>query len=194
MSTSKASVTRGPSSSTVLNIRLVEETVNNVVQRQYTYGLQLISENQVVGNTWTTSFYGVDGSGSVRQLTNSAGAVTDTYEYDAFGNLIASTGSTPNAYLYRGERYEAHLGLYYLRARWYNPVTGRFMTRDPYSGSIYDPASLHRYNYGRANPVNFIDPSGRASMADYGLLLANSVAQAATVASATVGAAAGPIA
>jgi len=85
---------------------------------------------------------------------------------DAFGNLIASTGSTPNAYLYRGERYDADLGLYYLRARWYNPVTGRFMTRDPNSGSIYDPASLHRYNYGRANPSNYIDPSGRASIAE----------------------------
>ncbi len=46
------------------------------------------------------SFYGYDGFGTVHQLTNSAGAVTDTYEYDAFGNKVNSTGTTPN-YLYR---------------------------------------------------------------------------------------------
>jgi len=110
-----------------------------------------------------------------------AGAVTDTYEYDAFGNLIASTGTTPNTYLYRGERYDSDLGLYYLRARWFNPVTGRFMTRDPYQGSIYDPASLHRYNYSRANPVNFIDPSGRAAATEYAQLALNVAARVTLV-------------
>ena len=148
--------------------QVVEELVNGQVSRQYTYGLERINELQTVNNTPTASFYQYDGRGTVRMLTNSAGAVTDTYEYDAFGNEIAHTGSTPNAYLYRGERYDSDLGLYYLRARWYNPVTGRFMTRDPYEGSIYDPASLHRYNYSRVNPVNFIDPSGRAAAFDYG--------------------------
>jgi len=162
--------------------QVVADVVNGQIRRTYTYGLERISELQMVNGAPTASFYQYDGRGTVRLLTNSAGAVTDSYEYDAFGNLIASTGSTPNAYLYRGERYDADLGLYYLRARWYNPVTGRFMTRDPDSGSIYDPASLHRYNYGRANPVNYIDPSGRASMSDYALLLTNSVAQAAVVA------------
>ena len=121
--------------------QVVEELVNGQVSRQYTYGLERINELQTVNNTPTASFYQYDGRGTVRMLTNSAGAVTDTYEYDAFGNEIAPTGSTPNAYLYRGERYDSDLGLYYLRARWYNPVTGRFMTRDPYEGSIYDPAA-----------------------------------------------------
>jgi RHS repeat-associated protein len=163
--------------------QVVEELVNGQVTRQYTYGLERISELQTVNNALTASFYQYDGRGTVRMLTNSAGAVIDTYEYDAFGNLIAISGSTPNAYLYRGERYDSDLGLYYLRARWYNPATGRFMTRDPYQGSIHDPASLHRYNYTSANPVNFIDPSGRADLADYGLLAANSVARGAVVTS-----------
>jgi uncharacterized protein RhaS with RHS repeats len=56
-------------------------------------------------------------------------AVTDTYDYDAFGNKINSTGTTPNNFLYRGEMYDSDLGLYYLRARYYNPLTGRFMGR-----------------------------------------------------------------
>src|SRR6185437_3670325 len=104
---------------------------SGVVTRTYTYGLQRISEDQVINGAWAPSFYSYDGGGSVRQLTNSAGAVTDTYEYDAFGNQIIHTGATPNNYLYRGEAFDGDLGLYYLRARWMNPLTGRFMSRDP---------------------------------------------------------------
>jgi uncharacterized protein RhaS with RHS repeats len=50
--------------------------------------------------------------------------VTDTYDYDAFGNKINSTGTTPNNYLYRGEQFDSDLSMYYLRARYYNPLTG----------------------------------------------------------------------
>jgi RHS repeat-associated protein len=111
------------------------------VTRTYTYGLERISENQIISNVWTPSFYQYDGRGTVRMLTNSAGAVTDTYEYDAFGNLLNHTGSTPNNYLYRGEQWDPDLSLYYLRARYYNPLTGRFMSQDPYGGEVHNPAS-----------------------------------------------------
>ena len=57
--------------------------------------------------------------------------ITDTYDYDAFGNKINSTGTTPNNYLYQGEEYDPDLGLYYLSARYYNPLTGGFMSQDP---------------------------------------------------------------
>jgi RHS repeat-associated protein len=97
----------------------------------------------------------------VRQLTNAAGGVTDSYEYDAFGNALQTSGSTPNNYLYRGEQYDPDLGLYYLRARYYNPTTGRFMSRDPYDGNQADPRSLHKYLYAGGDPVNFVDPLGR---------------------------------
>src|ERR1700756_338050 len=99
--------------------------------------------------------------GSVRQLVNASGAITDTYEYDAFGNEINSTGTTPNNYLYRGEQYDPDLGLYYLRARYYNPATGRFMGRDPNEGTPLIPATLHKYLYTGGDPVNRIDPRGR---------------------------------
>ena len=134
---------------------------SNVVTRTYTYGLQRISEDQVVNNTWTPSFYSYDGMGSVRQLTNTAGAVTDSYEYDAFGNEVAHTGTTPNNYLYRGEQFDSDLGLYYLRARYYNPTTGRFMSRDPNKGNGLDPRTLHKYLYAGGDPVDAIDPTGR---------------------------------
>jgi RHS repeat-associated protein len=147
--------------------QVVEEVVNGAVQQKYSYGLQRISENQVVNNVWTPSFYGYDGGGSVRQLTNSAGAITDKYDYDAFGNLVNSTGTTPNDYRYRGEQYDPDLGLYYLRARYYNPATGRFLSRDPREScncSIKHPGSLHKYLYASGDPINRLDPSGRADV------------------------------
>ena len=141
---------------------------SGVVTRTYTYGLQRISENlspAVTGNsTWTPSFYGYDGGGSVRQLTNSAGVVTDEYEYDAYGNSFTKSGTTPNNYLYRGEQFDPDLGLYYLRARYYNPNTGRFMSRDPEDGKPIDPQPLHKYLYAGGDPVNRIDPTGRSNL------------------------------
>jgi RHS repeat-associated protein len=146
--------------------QVMEETANGVVQRRYTYGRQRISETQFINGAWTTSYYGYDGQGNVRQLTNSAGVVTDTYDYDAYGNLVNHTGTTPNVYLYRGERYDPDMGLYYMCGRWYNPLTGRFMSRDPNeeccSNSIPE-AAKNKYIYADSDPVNRVDPSGRST-------------------------------
>jgi len=138
------------------------------VSRTYTYGLQRISQVQITGNV--LSYYQYDGGGSVRQLTNSVGQVTDSYEYDAFGNSFTKTGTTPNNYLYRGEQYDSDLGLYYLRARYYNPATGRFLSRDPEDGHAWDPKSLHKYLYAGGDPVNEIDPLGRESILETGAI------------------------
>lgn len=146
----------------------VEELVGGAVTRQYTYGLQRISQNQPISNVWTASFYGYDGGGNVRTLTNSAGAITDDYEYDAFGNSFTKLGTTPNVYLYRAEQYDPDLGLYYLRARYYNPATGRFMSRDPENGRPLNPGSLHKYLYADGDPVNGLDRSGWADEEEQG--------------------------
>ncbi|MGH7787861.1 MAG: RHS repeat-associated core domain-containing protein [Candidatus Binatia bacterium] len=124
----------------------------------YIYGHDLLRQTQPVIGTRTYLF---DGQHSTRQLTNTGGAVTDAYTYDAFGVLLASTGSTPNLYLFGGEQLDPNVGFYYLRARYYAQAVGRFLTADPATGSIYDPASLHRYLYAHANPVSNSDPSGR---------------------------------
>jgi RHS repeat-associated protein len=141
--------------------QVMDELTGGAVTRTYTYGLQRISQDQVISNTWTPSFYGYDGFGSVRNLTGSAGAITDTYDYDAFGNKINSTGTTPNNYLYRGEQYDPDLGLYYLRARYYNPLTGRFMSKDPEDHSPTNPNALDMYLYAGGDPVNAVDPTGQ---------------------------------
>jgi RHS repeat-associated protein len=153
--------------------QVVEElNAAGAVQRQYTYGLQRISQNQFMNGAWTPSFYGYDGGGNVRLLTNSAGTVTDQYEYDAFGNSFTKVGTTPNNYLYRGEQFDPDLGLYYLRARYYNPLTGRFLSRDPKAGNPYDSKTLHRYTYAGGDPANLIDPSGKGIAVERILLIA----------------------
>ncbi len=152
--------------------QVVDEIVNGVVVRTYTYGHDLISQNQLIGGTWRVSFYGKDGHGSVRYLTDALAVVTDTYDYDAFGNLIAASGSTPNERLFAGEQFDANVGFYYLRARYMNPNTARFLSMDSSGGSQYDPLSLHKYLYANANPVSNVDPSGHSSIAEVTLTCA----------------------
>ena len=122
----------------------------------YTIGEGIISQER----DSKQSYYIADGHGSIRHLTDSEGVITDSYVYDSWGNLISSTGGTINNYLYCGEQYDSTTGLYYLRARYMNPETGIFITMDTYSGSLFDPVSLHKYLYANANPVTYSDPSG----------------------------------
>jgi RHS repeat-associated protein len=138
--------------------QVVEELQNGAVARVYSYGLERISQKLVNPNQ--LSFYGYDGHGSVRFLTDATGATTDTYDYDAFGVLISSTGSTPNNYLFAGEQFDPALGVYYNRARYYDQLLGRFWTMDTLQGDPQSPASLHKYLYAGANPVDRRDPSG----------------------------------
>jgi RHS repeat-associated protein len=147
--------------------QVIDELVNGSVNRTYAYGLQRISQNQLIGGVWTPSFYGYDGHGSVRYLTNAASTVTDKYQYDAFGNLIASTGSTPNNYRFSGEPFDPALGMYQMRARWYRQATGRFVTRDPLEGRCCTPLSWNPYIYASDNPVNRIDPNGKEDSIEY---------------------------
>jgi len=129
----------------------------------YTYGHDLIAQRQASGNV--LHFFGYDGSGNTRYLTATNATISDTYVYDAFGTLLTSTGSTPNDYRFSGEQFDSSLGFYYLRARYLNPGTGRFWTRDTLAGQNDDPVSLHRYLYASANPINNSDPSGHENLA-----------------------------
>ncbi|MGH7942500.1 MAG: RHS repeat-associated core domain-containing protein, partial [Limisphaerales bacterium] len=138
-----------------------------MLNRVYNYGLALISQQQFVSGSHlpgAISYYGYDGHGNVRFLMDTNGVVTDTYTYDAFGNLIASSGSTPNNYMYCGQQLDPDLGLYYNRARYFSTDVGRFWTMDTFAGNNEDPLSLHKYLYAEDNPVNADDPSGNATM------------------------------
>ena len=141
---------------------LEEKNKNNNLTATYTYGHELISQNRAT----SVSFYNRDGLGSTTSLTNASQTVTDTYSYDAFGNLINNTGTTKNNYLFAGEEKDNTTGYYYLRARYMDTTTGRFISMDSYLGSVDDPVSLHKYLYANANPVNYIDPSGYYTLAE----------------------------
>ena len=135
---------------------LAEIDENGTAKCVYTIGADLVSQER----NGRTSFYLYDGHGSVVGLANENGVVTDTYCYDAFGNLLKSKGNTENCYRYCGEQFDESTGLYYLRARYMDTSAGRFISQDTYQGTINDPVSLHKYLYANANPVTYSDPSG----------------------------------
>jgi RHS repeat-associated protein len=146
--------------------QVVSESISDGSTRTLVYGLSRISQRQFIASSSTTvvSYFVYDGHGSVRALTSASGAVTDEYDYDAFGNLINSSGATPNEFRFGGEQFDSDLNLYYNRARYLNTATGRFLTMDTFQGDPQSPISLHKYLYAGANPVSYIDPSGHDFM------------------------------
>jgi len=102
----------------------------------------------------TSSYYEQDGLGSVTSMSNSAGALANTYSYDSFGKLIASTGSVTNPFQYTGREFDPETGLRYYRARYYDQSVGRFLNEDPARlGANY-------YAYVSNGPTRWTDPSG----------------------------------
>ena len=151
-----------------------------VLTRTYVYGLNLISQKQ----NGTVTYYGYDGLGSTRYLSDASANTIDSYVYDAFGIQIAGDGSTLNNYRYTGEQWDADLGMYYLRARYYKPEIGRFWTMDSFEGRQQDTLSLHKYLYCGGQPISRIDPTGH----EFSLVnLTVATAIRATIASATMG-------
>lgn len=122
----------------------------------YTRGLALLEQNR----NGTSSYFHADTLGSTKQLSDGSGAVTDSYAYTAFGRQRTASGATANSYRFTGEQFDEGMGQYYLRARYYDPVTGRFTARDSFPGYDDKPITLHRYVYAGNDPVMYTDPSG----------------------------------
>ena len=101
---------------------------------------------------------------TARLSGDTTGALTDTYAYAAFGELLQQTGTTENHYRFAGEQYGAGLDQYYLRARYYDQGVGRFTQQDTWMGRDSDPITLHKYLYANSDPVNHTDPSGQMSL------------------------------
>jgi RHS repeat-associated protein len=115
-----------------------------------------IDEPLAESNAGTTGYYERDGLGSVTSLTDATGAIAQTYAYDSFGNVINTTGTLANPFLYTGRDFDSETGLYYYRARYYDPSGGRFVSEDP----VRSPIHPNRYKYVRNSPLNRVDTSG----------------------------------
>lgn len=129
-----------------------EADTAGAVHRSYNRSLGIISQSAA----GVEKYYLPDGNGNIRQLLNSDATVSDTYKYDAFGNVIDRTGATVNPYQYAGNWGYYSIGsLTHIGARYYAPPLGRFLTADPlHQGSNW-------YTYAFNDPVNLIDPDGQ---------------------------------
>ncbi|MFO0700129.1 MAG: lipid II-degrading bacteriocin [Nitrospira sp.] len=134
---------------------LLEYDGSNTLQARYTHGAG-IDEPIAVTKGGSTFLYHQDGLGSVTDLTDSAGTTAKSYSYDAYGNILESPGTLEQPYTYTGREFDSESGLYYYRARYYDPATGRFLQKDAagFSGGI------NFYAYVGANPTIFVDPFG----------------------------------
>ena len=128
-------------------------------------GAELLSQNR----GGTIRYYLQDAQGNIRTLTDASGSITDTYAYTAFGETLSHSGASVNPYLYTGQQFDALTGLYSLRARYYDPALGRFLSRDPAEPLLTAPHELNRYVYVADNPLNAADPSGRFAAVEYSM-------------------------
>jgi RHS repeat-associated protein len=143
---------------------LAEYDSTGAVVVEYTLGLiGLISQKTSADQ----EYFLTDGQGNTRLTLNSQGNIVSRYSYDAFGNMIEAVGNTSD-YLYSGHSSESSIGLYYMRARFYDPTLGRFLSRDPYPASLQGQNEYNRYAYVASNPINYSDPSGMSIMAEIG--------------------------
>jgi len=131
----------------------------------YVYGLGLIAKTDSQNSQL---YYLADGLASTTGLTDGQGSVVGTYTYDVFGAIRSETGGQANDYRFTGQQLDVASDLYYLRARYYDPEIGRFLTEDPFGGFLASPQSLNRYPYSVNDPVNLLDPWGLCGVRSWG--------------------------
>jgi len=161
------------------NVLLEQDGSGGAFRARYTYGPR-VDEPLVMERSGVSYYYLADGAGNIVDLTDSTGAVAASYDFDSFGQLFFSTGTIANPYVFAGRALDRETGLYYFRARYYDPGTGRFLTQDPMSpaallaaarlapsganptlgSNLRSPLSLNPYAYVDNNPVNRTDPYG----------------------------------
>ncbi len=145
---------------------VIAEYDDSSLLRKYIYGARVDEPVCMidVADSNAAYYYHFDGLGSVVALSNSNGDSCQSYEYSAYGQVAASDPDfIANPYMFTGRRFDIETGLYYYRARYYNPHIGRFMQTDP----VGYGAGINWYLYCGNNPLAFVDPSGMIKIAFY---------------------------
>ena len=145
-------------------------TIGGLPNRSYVIGDDVLAQS---GSTTNASYLLYDGHGSTRQLVTST-TVSSQYNYDAYGQTMAtSTTISGTSLRYCGEQFDDGLNMYNLRARFYDPASGRFNAVDTFGGNTFDPQSLHKYAYCHGDPINGTDPTGNFTLTELlvGLLI-----------------------
>ncbi|MFJ2043903.1 RHS repeat-associated core domain-containing protein [Paenibacillus taichungensis] len=163
---------------------LLVERIENGVTTRYYYddGAQIIAEAEVLNGKpelkanyirgakleaivyadGSKAYVQTNGHGDITELRDVDGALLNKYQYDVWGNLELKEEKVHNPFLYSGELWDDTTQLQYLRTRWYDPNTGRFINEDTFEGELDDPLSLNLYAYVQNNPLRYVDPSGRS--------------------------------
>jgi|GEM_PF-835263 len=167
-------------------LRSVKKTPTNTVQYHYDGDGNVIAESENGQNISATYVWGSDrvlskkdiktgkeyyylynGHGDVVQMVDKDGKIVNNYKYDEWGNTLVANEGVKNPFKYSGEIYDDETGLYYLRARYYDPEVGRFISEDSYEGTIANPLSLNLYTYCYNDPISYIDPSGHMGIGQF---------------------------
>ncbi len=148
---------------------IAEVDSSGVLQRAYTYspGIDNILSMTVYGATTSVYFCLKDHLGTVHALTDTNGAIVESYRYDAWGRVLGiydgaglpianQQSAIGNRFLFQGREYSWATGLYFFRARYYDPVTGRWLSKDPIGIS----GGLNQFVFCANNPVNLWDHLG----------------------------------
>ena len=141
---------------------LAEYGADEKVRQAYTYGESGIGERISVDKSTESSYYLYDGRNSVTGILTENANLTNSYQYDPYGNLTSGTADGVNYYGYNGESANVKTGLQYLRARYYNAENGTFTTEDSDFGTTENPLTRNRYDYTTNNPLNYSDPTGHS--------------------------------
>ena len=140
---------------------------DNVGAVVYSYGLTMISaksRTSLTAQQGIRYYYLYNAHGDVVRIISGTNVTVKTYDYDAFGNDRSAVAGDTNPFRYCGEYFDTATETYFLRARWYDPATGRFTQQDAWAYyDVNDPLSLNLYVYCFGNPVRYWDPEGNAS-------------------------------
>jgi RHS repeat-associated protein len=145
-------------------LEIYTDPAGAVTKTFYTHGPG-VDEHLSLERNGNTYYYHTDGLGSTIAISDGSKNIVQTYGYDSFGAVRASTDFV-NTYTYTGREWDKETGLYYYRARYYDPMQGRFISKDPIG---FAGGDLNLYGYVKNNPLNFTDPKGEWGLAAAGV-------------------------